>query len=90
MSIESSSIVMFLNREARFGLVLLPSSASPSWMYGPKRPVLPYTVSPDSGSVPKILSPTFWCRTSSVAFSTVSSSGARSSGMEARSSPIST
>jgi hypothetical protein len=72
-----------LGSEARRGLSLLPSSASPSCTYGPKRPCSISTGLPVRGSVPSTSGPDDLARTSSVTCSGVRSAGATPSGSEA-------
>ena len=82
--------VMSENRLAVRGLADLGEpSGSTSDTYGPYRPVRATIARPVCGSVPSSRSPEGIARSSS-AFAAVSSSGARSTGMFARSSPRST
>ena len=62
------------------------SSSGPRWTYGPNRPFFSVISAPVSGSVPSTRS-SDGASSSSRAFSTVSSSGGRSSGRLARWSP---
>jgi hypothetical protein len=63
-----------------------PLGGSPSWTYGPKRPVLTRTGFPEAGSVPRVFPPC-GVRRISRAFSIDSSSGASDSGTVAVCSP---
>ena len=84
------SISMLENSDARLGFSLDPSSISPSCTNGPYRPVSARTGSWCSGSTPSTRGPAAPFSSSSSAFSIVSSSGARSTGTGARSSPRTT
>ena len=76
---------MLLNRLAVRGLSdFFASSGSASVTYGPKRPFLAVIISPVSGCLPSSRSTPVGFASSSLAFSRVSSSGGRSSGMLAR------